>query len=279
MEVTTPETARVFRERADPLLLEHEAKNNLILGLTAILIEDERAFDVFRGWVVEDQGVPLVAGAVIGPNNLILTDARSHDAVRCLAAAVDDIPGVVGPVPWISTFVAARSERATRTMRQGVFAVERVNSPDVAEGRSGPAGREQIGLITDWFCAFASEAVGLDPDPDEVRRRFSKRITTQSRDSGVWVHEVEGAVVSMSSHSGPTPHGIRIAAVYTAPEHRRKGYATTLVARQSQWLLDSGHRFCFLYTDLSNPTSNAIYRRIGYRQVAESHEYEFNPTT
>jgi uncharacterized protein len=38
----------------------------------------------------------------------------------------------------------------------------------------------------------------------------------------------------------------------------------------SQGALDAGARFCFLYTDLSNPTSNAIYTRIGYRPVGDA---------
>jgi hypothetical protein len=80
----------------------------------------------------------------------------------------------------------------------------------------------------------------------------------------------------MTGNTGPTPNGIRIGPVYTPPEHRGKGYASNLVATQSQWLLDSGRRFCFLYTDLANPISNSIYQRIGYRQVAESAEYSFN---
>jgi uncharacterized protein len=48
-----------------------------------------------------------------------------------------------------------------------------------------------------------------------------------------------------------------------------------LVAAQTQWLLDHGKRFCFLFTDLANPTSNAIYERIGYRKVAEAVDYRF----
>ncbi len=44
----------------------------------------------------------------------------------------------------------------------------------------------------------------------------------------------------------------------------------------SQWLLDRGRQFCFLYTDLANLTSNNIYRRIGYQLVAESAEYGFD---
>jgi uncharacterized protein len=32
---------------------------------------------------------------------------------------------------------------------------------------------------------------------------------------------------------------------------------------------------CALYTDLGNPTSNSIYRRIGYRALAEVVRYRF----
>ena len=58
-------------------------------------------------------------------------------------------------------------------------------------------------------------------------------------------------------------------------DERGRGYATALVAEQSQKLLDAGRRFCFLYTDLANPTSNAIYERIGYVKIAESAMVEF----
>jgi predicted GNAT family acetyltransferase len=43
----------------------------------------------------------------------------------------------------------------------------------------------------------------------------------------------------------------------------------------SQHLLDSGLRLCFLYTDLTNPLSNRIYQRIGYRPVCEVVDYMF----
>jgi hypothetical protein len=40
-------------------------------------------------------------------------------------------------------------------------------------------------------------------------------------------------------------------------------------------LLDSGRKFCFLYTDVTNPTSNHIYQEIGYRPVADLRLYVF----
>jgi predicted GNAT family acetyltransferase len=64
-------------------------------------------------------------------------------------------------------------------------------------------------------------------------------------------------------------------AVYTPPEQRRKGYATAAVAALSGMLLAAGKDFCCLYTDVANPTSNSIYRKIGYRPVREDAELVF----
>ena len=48
-----------------------------------------------------------------------------------------------------------------------------------------------------------------------------------------------------------------------------------LVAELSQQLLRSGRRFCFLFTDLANPTSNALYQRLGYQPVQDLIVMEF----
>jgi predicted GNAT family acetyltransferase len=40
-------------------------------------------------------------------------------------------------------------------------------------------------------------------------------------------------------------------------------------------VLEAGQR-CILYTHLGNPTSNGVYRRLGYQAVAESLRYEFS---
>ena len=42
-------------------------------------------------------------------------------------------------------------------------------------------------------------------------------------------------------------------------------------------LLEEGRSFCLLYTDLANPTSNAIYARIGYRGIRDLAVYDLAP--
>ncbi len=51
---------------------------------------------------------------------------------------------------------------------------------------------------------------------------------------------------------------------------RCQGYAARVVASLSQAQLDAGKKTCNLHADLTNPTSNGVYRRIGHTMVARS---------
>jgi len=80
----------------------------------------------------------------------------------------------------------------------------------------------------------------------------------------------------MAAKTRPTTNGTCINLVYTPPELRGRGYASACVAALSQRLLDSGYMFCCLFTDLSNPTSNHLYQRLGYTPVADFNEFVFD---
>jgi len=81
--------------------------------------------------------------------------------------------------------------------------------------------------------------------------------------------------VSMAAWAGQTPRGVRVNMVYTPPELRRRGYASAAVSALTKKLLDAGRKFVFLFTDLSNPTSNSIYRKMGYEAVCDINEVDF----
>jgi len=90
----------------------------------------------------------------------------------------------------------------------------------------------------------------------------------------VWVWD-DGGAKSMAIGSKPVAGVVRVQGVYTSPENRGRGYAGACVYSLSELLVRAGHR-SVLYTDLGNPTSNSIYRRIGYRAVAEVIRYRFD---
>jgi predicted GNAT family acetyltransferase len=119
-------------------------------------------------------------------------------------------------------------------------------------------------LLTPWTANFYKD-VGERSEPGEgVRNRIAQEQLY------VWDHD---GPVSMAAWTGKTPTGVRIAYVYTPPSLRGKGYATANVAHLTKLMLERGNAFCCLYTDLANPTSNAIYARIGYRGVCDAGAY------
>ena len=94
------------------------------------------------------------------------------------------------------------------------------------------------------------------------------------RQTDLWI--ADGKPVAWAGVGGRTPNGIRIGPVYTPPEERGHGYASAVVAAASQAQLDEGRTFCFLFTDLANPTSNRIYQAIGYEPIGDFDEYHFD---
>lgn len=280
METRSFDDPALFRRAADPLLLRQEARNNLILGVTGILVTKPEVYPEFHLWLVEESEAPVAAAAMTPPHNLILSEPEAEEALDSLVDAVArsglDVPGILGNEPSVSRFVELWAERTghdpAKTMSHGVFAVDAVEEVPEVPGGPRPADVEDVPFLIDWVKAFLDEAdpgAPTDRTPITVR----SRLHGDGSQSGYWIWEVDGAPMSLSGHSGPTPNGIRIGPVYTPQEHRGHGFATALVAAQSRWLLEHGHRFCFLYTDLANPTANSIYNRIGYRQVAEASRY------
>ena len=103
--------------------------------------------------------------------------------------------------------------------------------------------------------------VGLDLTEEQVLGRIE-----QSR---VWLWEDPvGTPVHLTQATPPSFGVVRIGPVYTPDEHRGQGYATAMVAALSRELAAAGVRVC-LFTDQANPTSNAIYQRIGYVPVID----------
>lgn len=69
---------------------------------------------------------------------------------------------------------------------------------------------------------------------------------------------------------------IRVAPVYTPAHLRGRGYASAATAEASRAALDAGATEVLLFADLANPTSNALYQRIGYVPVADFTVYDFS---
>jgi predicted GNAT family acetyltransferase len=283
MEIRRLDDADGFLELTGPLLERDEARNQLPLAIASTLAVHPDAYEVVRYWVAVDGDRAIGAALRTEPYNLVLADPEPGTDLEPLLAAVlaDDpeVPGVIGNAPHVdpaASFLARASGRSEeRVMAQGVFALTWVEEVPRAPGAHRRADEDDRELLLEWLMAFETEALPYFHVSGRVDHERALDTRFSSELSGLWLWEDGGVPVSLAGFSGPTSTGIRVGPVYTPPSHRRRGYATTLVADLSQWLLGQGYRSCFLYTDLSNPTSNHVYETIGYRQVAEAIEIRF----
>lgn len=274
------DNARGFLEAVGDMLYSRETVNNLILGVSERLVTDPEAYqDPFFASVEDESGEVLLAAVMTPPHNIILAGGKGFDQGLSLLAVYlwenkIAFPGVIGPVQVSESFMKSWQNTAKQSgrlrMRQRVYELRTVRMPPLPEGCFRIALPRDEKVIVDYFAAFSSEALG------ESGRREGERVRQLIANGDVFVWDRMGEVVSMAVKTLPIAHSITISGVYTPKGHRRKGYATALVARLSQHLLDLGYHFVNLFTNLENPTSNSIYKKIGYHPVCDFYMYKFD---
>ena len=258
---------------ADEFLTSEPVLHNLILS---ILHARAAQGDPGRYWIAfhREQAVGVVVQSPLSfPATLTPIEPRAVPAVvDAIAEAGVTLPGVNGDAATAASFAGYWSERckSAATPFQGTRLYELLELGELAssEGRlcqAGPSDRSRMIL---WTRAFQDE-IGESSTDTELR------VDRGLAAGQLWVWEQNRETTSMAVAREPTQGVVRLSGVYTPPEMRSHGYATSCVHALSKHLRGRGYR-CMLYTDLANPTSNSIYRRIGYRAVAEALRYRFS---
>ena len=283
MNVVRCATPHAFLEHAGAFLVADEACHNLLLGVPATLAARDIAQDPPPYFaVIMDSGDVIAATMMTPPHRLILSRTEAPQALAVIAQdllAVEMMPpGVHAPVSVSEQFARVWQGLTGQPYEQGMFQriyrLERVQPVGGVPGRLRQASKADGPVLIPWVRAFLAEAFGEHAPPTDAEQLVGRRL--QGPTEGLYLWDDEGPR-ALAGFSGPTPHGIRVGPVYTPPEYRNRGYASGCVAALSQLLLDRGYRFCFLYTDLANATSNRIYERIGYEPVCDVVEYRFQP--
>ncbi|MER5854513.1 GNAT family N-acetyltransferase [Streptomyces sp900105245] len=200
------------------------------------------------------------------------------DGAGALAARLADaghpVPGVSGERDTAAALAAAWQRRtgaeAVVHQRQRLYRLDELTVPTPApEGRARIAGPADRDLLIRWYGEFTDE-VGAEPqDPAEwADARVARGGAT------LW-ETPDGTPVSLAGATPEIAGQVRIAPVYTPATLRGRGYAGAATAEVSRAARDSGVPEILLYTDLANPTSNALYQRIGYRPVADFAVWRF----
>ncbi len=279
IKLTIHANAREFIHAAGKALYASESANNLILGIAERLHSNPHAYDnPFFATIVDSMGALSLAAIMTPPHNIILAGDNPGKKefqllISCLKESHIMVPGAIGPVqiiePFARVWVQNKTEDYAVEMRQRVYELRAVNMPSSPPGCFRAAEPNDLPIVTDWLQKFEEEALGKINQPN------SERAKALINGGAIFGWDVEGEIVSMAMKTRPIAHSVSIGSVYTPHKHRRKGYASALVAHLSQHLLDSGCQYINLFTDLDNPTSNKIYMNVGFQPVCDFLQVSF----
>jgi predicted GNAT family acetyltransferase len=225
---------------------------------------------------IDSRGELRAAALRTPPWPMLVTELDESDADALLDAWLDadpSVPGVNGlaassravAVGW-----AARTGQQTRLkMGQAMHVLEEViDPPRPATGELRSADPADRALLAEWMRAFI-EDVGI-PGADRAEEMIDAQLLRGRL--FVWFDERPASLVG----TAPAVAGVtRVSLVYTPPELRGRGYASSAVAAVSRHALATDAERCALFTDLANPTSNKIYADVGYRRIADWEEHSF----
>ncbi|GHG16096.1 GNAT family N-acetyltransferase [Streptomyces filamentosus] len=269
-----PET---FRAVAGAFLEADPVRNALVLTLA----DGARQL----GWWTGRDGA--VTGVLAeSPPGAVSLGALPVEAARALAPALPDGAGLRelrGETAAVEAYTTAHEKTHGKThgkprtpgetpapapgllTRTRLFRLGELVPPDPAPpGRARPATEADLPLLRDWTTDFVRD-IGEEPAADHTGP-LTERITEGRLH--LW-EAPDGRPVSMAARSRTTGGQTRVHLVYTPPADRGRGHAAGVTASITRAALASGAPQVVLFTDLANPTSNALYRRLGYRPVTD----------
>ncbi len=277
MEIYRFDDVNQFYEQAQDYLLSDEAHHCLLLRIIHTLIQNPERYQFPAYLAIAETNGEIAAVAVrTPPYKLVLSRVVDFAALEVIAEDLHNqqalLPGVSGLVEEAQAFaeIWQRVTGATYTsgIQMRIHQLTAVQPTAKASGYLRHAEAGDIDLVLEWFEAFFLEALGF------IEEDLQRLVSLQLSKKVIYLWE-DIVPVSIASGKISTPNGGWIGPVYTPVEYRQKGYATSCVAALSQTLLDQGCRSCFLFTDITNPTSNHIYHTIGYQPVCDWHDYTF----
>jgi hypothetical protein len=250
------------------------------MGIAKVVVSNPHWYGPVDPWFCSVQDKDIIhAVAMRTPPYKVILAHFSGDIekivgkfITAVAKTFPVIPGVMGDKALADIFAELWCEKygnsISHIQAQRIYILVKVNDVPISPGRLRQATEADKELVVKWSHAFHLDTHG------DTRNMPETDITPGLACGWVFLWE-DGQPVSMATKGRPTDKGMTVGGVYTPPELRGKGYATSCVAELSRHVLLSGKEFCTLYTDLANPTSNSIYKKIGYKEVGDSVEYTF----
>ncbi len=287
MEARFYDDINKFYNLATPFLLKHEVENGLLLSLLNSLKENIHRYGEEMPLLFSltgDIAINLIALRT-PPYDLLISYTDKIENINVLVEELlkrnEKLPGVLSFSEAADKFTKLWCDKNSLEpqllRKERIYKLQKVSKEILGDKKFSIATKPHQSTVLTWAREMLTEAL-VDITQEELNRNITNfKGEFENDDSQIFLLFDNDKPVSMARKAGKTPNGNSINLVYTPPSLRRKGYATECVAKLSKYLLEEGNKYCFLFTDLSNRTSNSIYLKIGYRPVIDENHYKFIP--
>ena len=261
---------QLFLEASEHFLEKRELENNLILGICngfadKAQVQESCVFiSAFSGNEVKAASIKTAANAIIacqGIENIYIKELADYYREKNI-----ELQGVFGEERCANEFSNFYGKQPFINMILMVHRLTTVNKLPLASGKFEMAGSNDVDLVAEWSMTFEEEK---NPAVRKSKEQVLKSTQSKIASCDVFKWTDNGKVVSIAAINRKTRNAGIVGLVYTPKQYRRRGYATSHVQRLSEYILQKGFKYCGLFTDKANPTSNHIYKKIGYEPVAE----------
>lgn len=271
---TTTAHAGQFLDVAGALLRAEAASNTVLLTASANIAANGPTIygdepPLFGWWAGPDGHVD---GAFIHtppfPAQLTaLPDAAVDPLAELLAGSGRPLAGVGaaggGAEAFAAAWCARRDAVAELALRLRLYRLASLHEPAPAPpGRADVTAAADAPLVRAWIELFARETGTVMGASRTLDARVGAGAFTLWRDA-------TDAPVALAGYSREIDGVRRVGPVYTAEPHRRRGYGAAVTAAACRRALDGGTSQLLLYADIDNPTSNTLYRRLGFAPVED----------
>ena len=273
MDVHVTEELEVFDTAVTPFLTLDPVRNTVLLTVLDILRKGD-GFGETKPWFAwATVGDDTVGAALRTPPYKVALAGMSPEATRALGARLREfeLPGAFGDLDTVAAFADAVGRDLRVHIHETQHLLTELIAPPRVPGAARAYARADADVYAEWNEGFIVET-GVTRGGLDVVAALERRIRGGG---GLWLWEVEGEPVSMCGRTAPVCDVPRIGPVWTPPEHRGRGYAAAVTAFVCAEALAAGAAACTLFADAANTTSNGVYRRIGFRPVAETVEADF----
>ncbi|MET8612480.1 GNAT family N-acetyltransferase [Streptomyces misionensis] len=210
-----------------------------------------------------------------GLNPTPLTSGQADALAARLAAVGHTHPYVTADHETATAYAKAWHRHTGATpaprIRIRLYRLGTLTPPDpFPAGRPRPSSACHRDQLLRWVGEFA-ESVGETPTTADSwpTSRFADKHFT------FW-EAPDGTPVSLAGSTSPIGGMVRVDPVYTPSRLRGRGYASAVTAEVTRAALTAGATDVVLFADPANPTSNALYQRLGYERLTDWAVYDFS---